>query len=202
MAKLTIDRGATSNILRVFLQDSSSTTGAGKTGLTNSSTGLIISTIANNEATATTYTSAASNVETITTLGTFAAPTASKCRFKEVDATNFPGVYEIQIADARFAVTSAKTLLISVQCTGVAPVVAEVQQDLSDQVLSRNVSNVEDALATASNFHNLATTILGMLENSISGTTLTIKKTGGTTFTTKTLTTTAASTANVITGVD
>jgi hypothetical protein len=202
MAKLTIDRGTTSNILRVFLQDSTSTTGAGKTGLTNSSTGLIISTIANNEATATTYTSAASNVETITTLGTFAAPTASKCRFKEVDATNFPGVYEIQIADARFAVTSAKALLVSVQASGVAPVVLEVQQDQSDQVLSRNASNVEDALATASNFHNLGTIILAMLENSISGTTLTIKKTGGTTFTTKTLTTTAASTANVITGVD
>lgn len=200
--KLTIDRGATSNILRVFLQDSSSTTGAGKTGLNKDSSGLIISTIADVESSATTYTSAASNVETITTLGTFAAPSSGKCRFKEVDATNFPGVYEIQIADARFAVTSAKALLISVQCTGVAPVYMEIQQDQSDQILSRNASNVEDAIATASNFHNLATVILANLENSISGTTLTIKKTGGSTLTTKTLTTTAASSANVITGVD
>jgi len=137
MPKEILKRGATSNILRVFLQDSASTTGAGKTALTSASSGLIISTIANLEATATTYTSAATNVETVTTLGTFAAPTASKCRFREVDATNFPGVYEIQIADARFAVANSTQLLISIQCTGVAPVYVEYQfvaVDLMDTV--------------------------------------------------------------------
>lgn len=107
-------RGQGSIILRVKILDSAATTGAGKTGLTNSSAGLIISTIADNEATATAYTQAASNIETITTLGTYAAPTASKCRFKEVDATNHKGIYEIQIADARFAVGNAKSLLISI----------------------------------------------------------------------------------------
>lgn len=135
--KEIVKRGATSNITRVFLQDSASTTGAGKTALTSTSSGLIISTIADLEATATTYTSAATNVETITTLGTFAAPTAGKCRFKEVDATNFPGVYEIQIADARFAVANSTQLLISIQCTGVAPVYVEYQViavDLLDTV--------------------------------------------------------------------
>jgi len=135
--KEIVKRGATSNIMRVFLQDSTSTTGAGKTGLLNTTTGLIIATIADNEATATAYTVAASNVETITTLGTFAAPTASKCRFKEVDATNFPGVYEIHIADARYAVANSTQLLVSVQCTGVAPVMSEVQLvavDLLDTV--------------------------------------------------------------------
>jgi hypothetical protein len=135
--KEIIKRGTTSNILRVFLQDTASTTGAGKTALTSASSGLIISTIADLEATATTYTSAATNVETITTLGTFAAPTAGKCRFREVDATNFPGVYEIHIADARFNVTNATQLLISIQCTGVAPVYVEYQLvavDLMDTV--------------------------------------------------------------------
>lgn len=135
--KELLKRGATSNIIRVFLLDSTVTTGAGKTGLTNASSGLIISTIADLEATATTYTSAASNVETITTLGTFAAPTAGKCRFREVDATNFPGVYEIQIADARFNVANATQLLVSIQCTGVAPVFVEYQLiavDLLDTV--------------------------------------------------------------------
>jgi len=137
MPKKILKRGATSNILRVFLQDSASTTGAGKTALTSASSGLIISTIADLEATATTYTSAATNVETITTLGTFAAPTASKCRFREVDATNFPGVYEIHIADARFAVANTTQLLISIQCTGVSPVFVEYQfvaVDLMDTI--------------------------------------------------------------------
>lgn len=103
-------------MLRVKLRQD--TTGAnpgnGKTGLTSSSTGLIISTAADNEATATAYTAAGSTIESITTLGTYAAPTGTKCRFKEYDATNHKGIYEIQIADARFAVSSAKSMLISI----------------------------------------------------------------------------------------
>lgn len=101
-------------MLRVKIRASNVATGAGLTGLTNASTGLSISTIADNEAAATAYTVAGSTIETITTLGTFAAPTATKCRFKEVDSTKHPGIYEIQIADARFAVSAAKSLLISI----------------------------------------------------------------------------------------
>ncbi len=106
--------GQTSIILRVKILNSSVTTGAGLTGLTNASTGLIISTIADNEASATAYTVAASHIQTIATLGTFAAPSASNCRFGEVDSTNHKGVYEIQIADARFAVSNAKSVLVSI----------------------------------------------------------------------------------------
>lgn len=113
MAKLQRRNGAVSNVLRLKILDSSSTVGAGLTGLTSASSGLIIATIADNEATATAYTVAGSTIESITTLGTFAAPTATKCRFKEVDATNHKGLYELQIADARFAVSGAKALIIS-----------------------------------------------------------------------------------------
>lgn len=102
---------STSNIFRLCLKNSS--TGRPLTGLDHTSSGLIISTIADNEATATIYSVASSNVETITTLGTFAAPTSGKCRFKAVDGTNHPGLYEIHIADARFSVASAKRLVIS-----------------------------------------------------------------------------------------
>src|SRR5687767_11917255 len=106
-------RSQASVILRVKIRDSSQSDGRGLTGLTSASTGLRISTIADNEATATAYTVAGSTIEGITTFGTYAAPTATKCRFKEVDATNHPGVYELQFADARFAVASAKSLLVS-----------------------------------------------------------------------------------------
>lgn len=107
---------STSNRVRFTLKDK--TTGQGKTGLSTSTSGLIISTIADNEASATTYTQASSTIETISTLGTFATPTATKCRFKEVDATNHKGLYEFQFADARFAVSSAKRLVISVNDAG------------------------------------------------------------------------------------
>ncbi len=125
---ISYKNGQASVILRVKLYDSSVSTGAGKTGLTGSSAGLIISTIADNEASPTVYTQAASHIQTIAALGTYAAPSASNCRFSEVDSTNHPGVYEIQIADARFAVSNAKSLLVSIggvtnlaQCDFIVP---------------------------------------------------------------------------------
>lgn len=111
---ISYKNGQTSVVLRVVLRDSSVTTGAGLTGLTFSSTGLKIATIADNEATATTYSVAGSTIETISTLGAFATPTATKCRFKEVDSTNLPGVYEIQLDNTRFAVSSAKSLIVAI----------------------------------------------------------------------------------------
>jgi hypothetical protein len=112
MAKLNYGVSPTSVVLRVKLLNSSVTTGAGLTGLTYSSSGLIISTIQISEAASTVYTAAGSTIETITTLGTYAAPTATKCRFKEVDATNHPGLYEIQFANARFASENNQCSLI------------------------------------------------------------------------------------------
>lgn len=100
-----------SNIERFILRHS--TTGAKLTGLSSASSGLVISTVADNEAAATSYTVAGSTIETITTLGTYAAPTATKCRFKEVDATNHPGLYEFQFANARYSVASARKLIIT-----------------------------------------------------------------------------------------
>lgn len=130
MAKLIYANGTTGVILRVRIADSTSTSNAGLTGiaLPASATGLSISTIADNEATATVYTVAAGTIEGIDTLGTFAAPTATKCRFLEVDATNHPGLYEIQIADARWAVSGARSVVVTVKgCTNAAQVDAEIQ---------------------------------------------------------------------------
>lgn len=121
----TIIRGTTSVRLRFLL---------GVTGLSSSSSGLIISTVTDNEATATVYTQAASNIETITTLGTYAAPTSGKCRFREVDATNHPGLYEFQFADARFAVANSSRLAISVSgATGLAATGVHYEVDLLAQ---------------------------------------------------------------------
>lgn len=103
---------STSNLIRFSLKNSS--TGVGLTGLTNSSAGLIVSTIADNEASATAYTQSGGTIQTIATLGTFAAPSASNCRFKEIDSTNHPGLYEFQFLDARFSVSNSKRLVISV----------------------------------------------------------------------------------------
>lgn len=107
-----------SRIIRVKIIDSASLTGAGKTGLTYASSGLVVSTMASSEATPVYYTSAAGTIEAVSVLGTYAQPTATKCRFSEVSATYHPGLYEIQLADARFSVAGASHLIVTV--TGAA----------------------------------------------------------------------------------
>ncbi len=92
-------RGATSVMFTVFIQSNTSTTGAGLTGLTSASTNLQIGMRRELSSTVTVYTGA--NIEAQTTIGTYQAPSSSsKIRFKAVDGTNQPGVYEIQVHDS------------------------------------------------------------------------------------------------------
>ena len=109
-----VKHSSTSNIVRVFISNSSVTTGAGLTGLTNASAGLSIYCIPNNAAGSSgyAYTASGSLIETITTCGTYAAPSASKCRFKELDATYAPGWYELQFLNSVYATASATALVI------------------------------------------------------------------------------------------
>ena len=90
--------------------------------------------------------------------------------------------------------TILDAILADTGTDGVAVATATAQA-IADEILKRGVSNVEDA----ADAHSLATIILAILESSLSGTTWTIKKTGGTTFTTKTVTVDAA--ADPITAV-
>lgn len=129
---------ATSNLFNVLIQDSSSTLGAGLTGLTNTSAGLIISTICDNEASPVSYTATGSTIQDITTIGTYSAPSASNCRFKQVSSGFNPGMYQLQLADARFAVASAKRLYVSISgATNAVPCHLEIDLtkiDLQDNV--------------------------------------------------------------------
>jgi len=191
---LSVKHSAEGVILRVKLLDSTVTTGAGKTGLTEASSGLTISAIADSEAATVTYAQGSSNIESITTLGTYAAPTTNKCRFKAVDGTNHPGVYEIQLANARFSVSSARSLLVSVKgVTGLAECDFVVQLDnLNEQVdalLTRNLASVTGEAARS------VLNALRFLRNKwgISGGTLTVYKEDDTTSAwTSSLTTNAA----------
>jgi len=90
--KLSIQAGSTSQTVNVFIQDSTSTTGAGLTGLAYNSAGL------------TAYyglpraASAAITLATQTVTGAF-----SSGGFVEVDATNMPGIYRFDIPNAAIA---------------------------------------------------------------------------------------------------
>lgn len=99
MQTTTIARASASNIVHVFLTDSGATTGAGKAGLAYNTSGLIITLMRPGASAPTIYKVADSNVEDITTIGSYQAPSASKIRFREIDATNLPGWYEIHLPD-------------------------------------------------------------------------------------------------------
>jgi len=129
--KLQYVRTAANNpIIRVFVQDSTSTTGAGKTGLSSASTGLNITVMRELDAAAAAkiYTHAGGTTDAVSVIGTYLAPTSGHCKFSEIDSVNLPGVYEIQLEQATFNAADASRFVTGmVQATGAAPCPFECQ---------------------------------------------------------------------------
>lgn len=116
MAKLSIKVASTSQTVNIFIQDSSSTTGAGKTGLVFNSSGL------------TAYYGLSRAASAAITLATLAATTSaySSGGFKEIDSTNMPGWYRFDIPDA--ALASGRFVAIHLQgVTNMAPLPLEIE---------------------------------------------------------------------------
>jgi hypothetical protein len=146
--KLGYVRAAANNpILPVFLLDSTSTVGAGKTGLTYATAGLRITYRRELAATVTECkVDTDGNVEDITTLGTYAAPSANKCRFKLVNDTIQPGMYEIHLAQAVVGTADASRYVSGcVYCTGVAPcpfTIPLTAVDLQTNLIPANLTQI------------------------------------------------------------
>lgn len=117
-----VQNGITSFMDSVFIQDSTSTVGSGKIGLAYTLSGLIIALRADNENAWVSYFGSSGTIESISTIGTYAAPTAGKIRFREEDSIAAPGFYQVMAADAKWAVTNAKFLYMNIQGPGIAQV--------------------------------------------------------------------------------
>ncbi len=118
MAKLQVLKGATSVLVRIFIQDSISTTGAGKTGLTSTSfTGTKVYVARDDDG------NAGGTAVTITdsTRGTW-----SSGGIKEKDATNMPGVYEFGLTNASLASGSRSCTYLFIG-SGIAPLPLEIE---------------------------------------------------------------------------
>ncbi len=112
--KLDILKGTTSKIQEVFIQDSSSTIGAGLTG------------VAFGDITVYYTLNGAAGAATVHTPATMTIGTWASGGFIEKDATNLPGVYQLGVFDA--ALTGADSVLIMLKgATNMAPVVLEIQ---------------------------------------------------------------------------
>lgn len=114
--KLLVKKGTTQKLLQLWVPDSASTTGAGKTGLTHSSAGLTAAYYREGAASATAFTLADMTVGTYTSGG-----------FKEVSASLLPGLYQLGLPDAALA-SGANSVVVQVWgASGMAPVVLEIQ---------------------------------------------------------------------------
>lgn len=126
--KIVRKGGATSNILQIFIADSSSTTGGGLTGLTNASSGLTGYFHRDVDTTAT-------SISIITmTVGTFTSG-----GFKEIDATNMPGWYQFCPPDTAFASGAKSTALHLKGVTNMAPLPIEVDLWAVDPQVATNM---------------------------------------------------------------
>lgn len=119
MGKLSIAPGSTSISLYVFVNDSTSTTGGGRTGLVFNSAGLTAFYVRSRSApVAITLATLASNAAAWATGG-----------FIEVDATNLPGVYRLDVPDAAFASGSRSVVLYLRGASNMVPLPLEVDLD-------------------------------------------------------------------------
>lgn len=113
--KLQVKQVTTSQILQIFIQDSSSLTGAGLTGLTNASSGLVAYYHKDLDTTATAIALVTMTVGTFTSSG-----------FKEIDASNMPGWYQFCPPDTAFS-TGKHVAFHLKGATNMAPLPIEVQ---------------------------------------------------------------------------
>lgn len=141
--KLSLLAGTTSKTIKIFIQDSSVTTGAGLTGLVFNTASLTAYYIREGAASATAITLATASVGTWTSSG-----------FKVVDAINMPGVYEVGIPNAAIA-AGAKSVIIYLQgAINMAPCVVEIELTAVD---NQSATAFMTSIATVTNLTNAPT---------------------------------------------
>jgi hypothetical protein len=116
--KLSIKAGSTSQSLNIFIQDSTSTTGAGLTGLTNATAGL------------TAYYALPKAAPVAITLAALAAITTAYASggFVAVDGTNMPGWYRLDLPDASFVTGLGRFVSLHIKgATNMAPLPIEIE---------------------------------------------------------------------------
>ena len=134
-------KGATSQIAYLFIRDSSATTGVGLTGLAYNSGSLVASYVR------------AGAARTAITLATQTASGAwSSGGFVEVDATNMPGVYRLDVPDAAFASGVDSVVIMLKGASNMEPVLREYELtavDMQDGVRA-GLTALPNAAAAAS----------------------------------------------------
>ena len=159
--KLIEQKGKTSKLVEVFIQDSSSTVGAGLAGLVFDSASL----------TAYYYRSGAGSAVEIS-LVTMTIGTWVSGGFVEIDAVNLPGVYQLGLPDAVLAHGIDQVIVMLKGATDMAPLLLEIQFNTGTSLLSTGTaqsggaSNIQlqsNENAISSVYNGVRVTIVGGL---------------------------------------
>jgi hypothetical protein len=134
--------------LYLFINDSTSTTGAGKTGLAYNTASLTAS-----------YVRPLGSRVAITLATQTVTGAHSDGGFVEIDATNMPGVYRFDLPDAVCATGVGSAVVFLHGATGMAPVVAELELVVVDPNNSLHFGVL--ASGTLSGTHSATTADLG-----------------------------------------
>jgi hypothetical protein len=141
--KLALVKGSTSKLLQLFIQDSSSTTGVGLTGLVFNTASL----------TAYYYREGAGSAVAIT-LATMTLGTWASGGFVVVDGTNMPGVYQLGIPNAALASGANSVVVMLKGASNMAPALLEIQLtdfDLHSATAAANVTQISGDTTAADN---------------------------------------------------
>ncbi len=168
--KLSIKAGTTSKLVDVFIQDSSSTVGAGLTGLVFNSGSL----------TAYYYREGAASATAIT-LATMTLGTWATGGFVVVDGTNMPGCYQLGLPDAAVAAGAKSVIVMLKGASNMAPLLLEIELTAVDNqdAVRGGMTALPNANAAASGgliingSNSGAVTLAGLATGALSCTTVT-----------------------------
>jgi hypothetical protein len=141
MAKLAIKKASTDVTTYVFIQDSSKTTGEGLTGLAYNTASLVGY-----------YVRPKGSATAITLATQTVTGDHSDGGFVEIDATNMPGVYRLDLPDAVCATGVNSVVVMLKGATNMSPVVLELQLtdfDLNDASPNVTVADIATDAITA-----------------------------------------------------
>jgi len=148
--KLQIERGSTAVILHCFIQDATSSLGAGLTAAVYNSSGIAGRWIRTGS------TNTALSFADISALATWADPGSNTIGFKEISAANMPGWYEIHLPDA-FVASAASAAGYSCRSVGIQVRGIANMMPLNIEIeLKNNLSNSGVAAAAAAGSLTLA----------------------------------------------
>ncbi|SRR6266404_8579037 len=150
--KLDCKVNSASEIWQILIQDSSSTIGAGLTGLTNASSGLVAY-----------YSRNTDTAPTVISLVSMTLGSYTSGGFKEISSANMPGSYQFCPPDAAL-ISGAKSCMITLKgATNMALLPIEVQLVAYDPYNAVNLGLVSLPNATANTIGGLPVNVGGLL---------------------------------------